>query len=194
MNNTHCPSNPLVRADRHLIHDIHQGGVLRERCTSQLYDTYQGLIYHGCKTYDLSLQESQDVFADSLAYLIYQIDREVFRGEARISTYLHRIFCNRCLTFKRNARVLKRKGMTEELVQTADHTPDPCAIAQTNDKIHQLELACHRIGPHCQQILWDSAYLGFSLKEIAGRIGLSSAASVATLKSRYVRRLRKMVG
>lgn len=179
--------------DADVIQQINEGGVARERSTQQIFQQYQGLIFIGHHTYDLSLQAAADVYADSIAMLIYQINIASFRSEAKISTYLYRIYCNRCCSYLRDELIPNRVEFTDEFPPLTDQALDPYRSLQVRDRVSHLAATCHHLGHHCHQIVWDS-WLGYSSQEIADRTGLKSASTVSTMKHRYIAKLRRLVG
>lgn len=185
---------PYPSSDAHIIQGILLGGVSQERHSKQLYLTFQGLIKTGVNRYQLEREAVEGIYAESIALVIYNIHEGFFRGEAQLGTYLHRIFCNRCAKHLRFLKADKRKGICQEIHDVRDQEPDPCRRLQVHARMQALEAQCEQLGKHCRQIIWDSQVYGYSMQEIAERTGLKSAATVATLKNRYLMRLRRLAG
>lgn len=185
------PLPPFLSPDNKLIADISSGGVARERATTQLSNQYQGLIAVGQQRYHLSQEEAQDVFSDAITMLIRQIQDGTFRKESQIGTYLHRIFSNQCITWLRHKSRHKRSMQWEALAEVESSEADPLQQLLTKENLKAWECCFRRISDLCYQILWESLVEGYPAQEMIQRLNLSSTRSLASMKHRYLKKVRQ---
>ena len=185
-------SKGVKYSDKEILQAIRQGGMAGRRMTEYLFDRHMGLVRRGMRRFRLSEEDSRDVYADAIVYLSRQISNHTFRGDSKISTYLYSIFQNRC---KNKIRDLKRKHM--DTVSEFPHMPEKAkgilAEMIQQDEISMIKQLLSELGDICREILWAREYYGFSLDEIAERIGFQNARSVSTKKAVCLKKLRELL-
>ena len=178
--------------DEALVAGIRQGGVLREKCIIYLYDQYAGFVFKGVKVYKLDLTDAKDAYADAIMATVFQIQKKHFRQEGKISTYLYQSFANRCKNQIRSARA-QEKRFLNEIPNLPDSTRTMLEALIDEEDIYRYKDLFSQLGNKCQQILWDSIFLGYSNDEISKRIGYTSKASVSNMKYKCLERLKKLM-
>lgn len=179
-------------SESELISGLQAGGIQRERSTDLLIKHHRNLISRGKKRYGLSDQVAEETYLDAIMSLCQQVELGKFRGESRLSTYLHRIFENKCKNRLRDDK--------EARYSWVDDMPDMPAKART--VLEQLELAeeldhakhlLAQLGGRCKEILLLSELQGYSQQEIADQLGLKSARVVATSRYRCLTKLKQAI-
>lgn len=179
-------------SDELIIAGIKAGGSEGQRITNHLFDKHAGLVFQGMKKYRLTEEHALDVYGDTIIAIGSQIKNGKFRGESKLSTYLFRIFNNRCLN---KVRDLKTKQL--DLV---DEMPDYPEAGKTilQSMIHQetfdaLLAFMDKLGERCKEIILLADYYGFSMDEIAEKIGFQTGRSVSAQKSRCRSQLKTLI-
>ena len=192
-NQFHLPmSIPILsHPDLKLLRAIQSGGVSLERATQRLYHQFQGLIGFGQRVYQLDLAASQDVFTDTIVAVVQQVKDNRFRQECTLGSYIHQIYRNRCAKYLRKQQALKRQAQQVEWFEMSSGEASPLCQIESQEALDKWEARFHRISLKCRNLLWDSLVEGYPPQEVKERHQLSSAASVATLKCRYLKQVRE---
>ena len=182
----------VVYSDSTLIEGILEGGVKREKCIAHIYDTHIGFIRKINREKHVDLEAARDAYADAVVKLSEQIILSKFRGESKLSTYLYRIFFNKCVDVLR-----KKSSNTIETVSEYPDLPD-----HASNMLHRLGIAdemkrvdglLKQLGEKCKKILLDWAYHGYSMEEIAQRTGLKNAESATAQKYKCLKKLKQKI-
>lgn len=179
-------------SDSELIQDILQGGVHRERASKSLLQRHHKLIQRATQTFSLSPQDAQEAYLDSIIAVCRQIEKGKFRGECSISTYLYRIFDNKC----KNKLRKKNRHSNQWIEEIPDMPSKARGILEDMIEQEEFDAAEHMLGllgGKCKQILLLSEYQGYSQGEIAQKLGLKSARVVATSRYRCISKLKNLL-
>jgi len=117
--------------------------------------------------------------------------REQFRGQARVSTWVHRIVANEALMWLRSERRrAKRTGSLAEAnpESLVDPTPDAAAGLVRDQAAHQLRLGIARLGEEERDVIERCVLSGRSYAEYGAERGVHPAAA----KSRAFRARRRL--
>ncbi|MEM7371967.1 MAG: sigma-70 family RNA polymerase sigma factor [Bacteroidota bacterium] len=161
-----------------------------DRKTSEFFEQNLGLIPYGCHRYGLSREDAYDVYVDSVVEVLTQLQDGRFRGECAIETYLFQVFRFRCIKALRGKATLPKPTNFVPLVDRTSADPGPESSLEIRDALDQLKSHCDKLNHRLWQILEDLIIKGYDLEEIAQRVGLKSGACVASVKWRYMKRLR----
>lgn len=145
----------------------------------------------------LDAEESQDIVQEVFLQAYRRIGD--FRGDAALSTWLHRITVNRCLNWKRRlARRFKWLHVTTEssedgsVNEPESHLPSPESLVAGAQTRQQID--------HALKLLPDQARTVFVLRELEGlsyeAIADAVGIKVGTVRSRLFharRRLREIL-
>lgn len=178
------PHSPIQKRQR-------MSYITRQRMANRLYLQCQGLMRSGIRTYHLSEAKSRDVYHDSLADVCAQLNRGRFRQECSLSSYLYRVFHNRCIKALRDMHAQKRVG---DSVPLKDHhllATDPLRRVEALDALALLQQKSQELHPMLWQILEARHLYGQNNQEIARQLGFRTAASVASTKWRYFQQLQQ---
>lgn len=176
--------------DDYFIAEIQAGGHRQERGIRRLYEQFLYMAKQGRQRYR-SLGDDEVLSAYNLAVIALrnQLVGGTFRGESSISTYLTRIYSNKCIDLLRS----KNARPTEPLESARETTSEEDSLKNLilSDQITRVMEQLQQLGEPCKQILLDSDYWGYSAEEIAQRIGFSNAASVNSKKYTCLQKLRQ---
>lgn len=181
--------------DDYFIGEINAGGSRQEIAIKHLYEQFFSMTSYGRQKYAPPLDDDDLVTAYNSAVISLreQIVTGAFRGDSSISTYLNRIFTNKCIDLLR-AKNAHPTEPIEKAQEKKDETPGPLKSLIQNDQIERVFRYLKDLGDTCKQILLDSEYWGYSSEEIAKRIGFGNAASVNSKKYTCLQRLRELLG
>ncbi len=178
--------------DDYFIAEIHAGGSRQEQAIRQLYEQHFHIVRQSRQKYrTLEPDDLVMAYNASIIALRRQLLAGAFRGESTISTYLTRIFSNKCID------VIRQKSARRE--ESFDVIPEKAGdddVLQRLVQSDRLQQALHylrELGDVCKQILLDSEYWGYSSEEIAVRIGFNNANSVNSKKYSCLQKLRQMM-
>lgn len=177
-------------SDQQLIDGILKGGSTRERCIAAIYDANIGFVYKLQQKQSLEEDEARMAYADAVVTLSEQIASQKFRGDSKISTYLYRIFFNKCVDVNRK-KSSNRITTTDEFPVLAEDSKNMQELLELGDEVKQLHGILDRIGEKCKQILIDWGYHGYTMDEIAERAGLKNAESAISQKYKCFTKLKK---
>ncbi|MEM6631143.1 MAG: sigma-70 family RNA polymerase sigma factor [Bacteroidota bacterium] len=178
--------------DQAIIEGIKTGGANREKAINQLFDSNLGFLHTVRKKLFLSLEEAQDAYADAIVKVASQISLGKFRGESKISTYLYKIFYNKCVDVSRK-KASNTATWVEEYPELSDPASDLLQKLDVKDEVVQLRKVMANMGEACKNILLDWAYMGYSMEEIAQRRNLKTPESARSLKYKCLKKLRELL-
>lgn len=161
-----------------------------KRFAKEFFEQNLGLVLYGCHRYGLSREDAYDVYVDCVVAVLGQLRDGSFRGECAVETYLFQIFRFRCIKSLRGKAAFPKPASFVPLVDRTSSDPGPESSLEIRDAIDQLKSRCDKLNIRLWQILEDLIIKGYDLEEIAQRVGLKSGACVASVKWRYMKRLR----
>jgi RNA polymerase sigma-70 factor (ECF subfamily) len=124
-----------------------------------------------------------------------------FRGDAAVSTWLHRVVVNACLDRMRAARVRRAEALPDDLDELgdrgalvtstqADHDPDPAAAAVRSERRRTVLAALAQLPDDQRAALVLVDMEGYSVAEAAAVL----ECAVGTIKSRCSRGRTRLAG
>ncbi len=141
--------------------------------------------------------------ADATQEVFLRVSRSImaFRGEAAFTTWLHRVTANVCST------ALRRRGDLNARGQTAGHHAfavpdgawdlaadgdDPQEVIENRDAARRVAAAMAELSPEDRSVIVLRDLEGFSTKEAADLLGITTSAAKVRLHRAHAR-LRKAV-
>ncbi|CAM3862271.1 RNA polymerase sigma factor SigM [Nocardioides zeicaulis] len=112
-----------------------------------------------------------------------------FRGEAAVTTWLHRVVVNACLDRMRAAKIRRLEAMPDDvedrgaLVATAEHDDEPETAAETAERRRRVLAALGTLPPDQRAALVLVDMEGYPVAEVAQMLGCAEG----TVKSRCSR-------
>ena len=116
-----------------------------------------------------------------------------FRGDAKVSSWLHRIAVNQCLTVKRRAKTRQESFLDDEensaeRVFVASSRQMPSKTAEQNERLHLVRQAVHSLPAELRQIIVMKEFEEMTFQEISDVLDLP----LSTVKSRLYTALKQL--
>jgi len=116
-----------------------------------------------------------------------------FRGEAKVSSWLHRIAINQCITRQRRAKVRNEAALDDETEKDAGSFAAPLEVlpsrvVEGRERIVAVRLAVNSLPVELRQVIVMKEFEDLTFKEIADALGLP----LSTVKSRLYTALRQL--
>lgn len=179
--------------DGEIIQSIRIGGSSQEKSLHFLFSRYQGWVKGASLKHKLSEDEALDAFSDAILALRKQVLLDKFRGESKLSTYLHAIFSRRCIDYLRKKSTY-RVITAEKLPEMKDQSLDVEQSLIVGERFDQLVEYIDQLGEPCKQILMDRYFWGFEdMEEIAARAGVKNANTAGSMRYRCMQKLMKLL-
>ena len=180
--------------DKQIIEAIRAGGIQKERCMNHLFRIYRQLVFRGQNRYKLNATDAKEVYFDSLLALVAAIDTARFKGESKISTYLFRVFENRCKNKVRDAmRYRARYEWVFDIPGFSDDAYNVLDKLIKEEQMEWLDKVLEELGGKCKEILMLSEFMGYSMEEIAEKLNIGSAGAVTSTKYRCMQKIKSII-
>src|SRR5260370_20702235 len=116
-----------------------------------------------------------------------------FRGEAKVSSWLHRIAVNQCITRQRRAKVRSETALEDEAEKNAavfaiPGDQSPARSAELVERTQAVRRAVCSLPPDLRQVIVMKEFEELTFQEIAEALGLP----LSTVKSRLYTALRQL--
>jgi RNA polymerase sigma-70 factor (ECF subfamily) len=117
-----------------------------------------------------------------------------FRGEAKVSSWLHRIAVNQCITRQRRARVRSETGIEEAVESSGEsflstgETYSPARAAEVKERNEAVRRAVAALTPELREVVLLKEFEGLTFQEIAEALQVP----LSTVKSRLYTALRQL--
>lgn len=116
-----------------------------------------------------------------------------FRGEAKVSSWLHRIAVNQCLTKQRRTKTrsetfLDDENNAEEKVFIAPLAQSPARLTEQNERLSHVRQAVHALPPELRQVIVMKEFEEMTFQEISETLDLP----LSTVKSRVYTALKQL--
>jgi RNA polymerase sigma-70 factor (ECF subfamily) len=116
-----------------------------------------------------------------------------FRGEAKVSSWLHRIAVNQCITRQRRAKVRSETALEDEVEKNAGSfaaptTYSPAGAVETRQVTQAVRRAVNSLPVELRQVIVMKEFEELTFKEIAEALDLP----LSTVKSRLYTALKQL--
>jgi RNA polymerase sigma-70 factor (ECF subfamily) len=116
-----------------------------------------------------------------------------FRGEAKVSSWLHRIAVNQCITRQRRSKVRKEDALEDEVERHASQfaTPlerSPAWVAEGRESCEAVRRAVQSLPLELRQVVVMKEFEELTFREISDALDLP----LSTVKSRLYTALRQL--
>ena len=135
--------------------------------------------------------EAKDAAQD--AFIAAYKNLSKFRGDAKVSSWLHRIAVNQCLTRKRREKTrsesfFDESGSAEEKVFTAPSNKSPVKLAEKDERLKAVRKAVSALPVDLRQIVVMKEFEEMTFKEISD----ATEIPLSTVKSRLYLALKQL--
>ena len=116
-----------------------------------------------------------------------------FRGEAKVSSWLHRIAVNQCITRQRRAKVRKESGLEEEEEKNASSFSaplhySPALVVEGRERTEAVRRAVNSLPIDLRQVVVMKEFEELTFREIADALDVP----LSTVKSRLYTAFRQL--
>jgi RNA polymerase sigma-70 factor, ECF subfamily len=116
-----------------------------------------------------------------------------FRGEAKVSSWLHRIAVNQCITRQRRAKVRNEAALDDEEEKdassfSAPFESSPARIAEGREQVEAVRRAVNGLPIELRQVVVMKEFEELTFREMADALDLP----LSTVKSRLYTALRQL--
>jgi RNA polymerase sigma-70 factor (ECF subfamily) len=116
-----------------------------------------------------------------------------FRGEAKVSSWLHRIAVNQCLTRQRRSKIKRESSLEDEnsANEAAFASPsrfNPARTAEQNERIGTIRKAVNSLPVELKQVIVMKEFEELTFQEISDALELP----LSTVKSRLYTALKQL--
>ena len=116
-----------------------------------------------------------------------------FRGEAKVSSWLHRIAVNQCITRQRRAKVRNESALEDEEARDASNFSvsverSPARITEARETLTAVRLAVNSLPLELRQVIVMKEFEELTFREMADALDLP----LSTVKSRLYTALRQL--
>ena len=139
-----------------------------------------------------SVEDARD--ASQETFIAAYRNLQGFRGEAKVSSWLHRIAVNQCITRQRRARVRAETGLEEEVELTGGqflstaHEASPAHASETRQRAEAVRRAVASLPQELREIVLMKEFEELTFQEIADALRIP----LSTVKSRLYTALRQL--
>jgi RNA polymerase sigma-70 factor (ECF subfamily) len=117
-----------------------------------------------------------------------------FRGEAKVSSWLHRIAVNQCITRQRRTRVRAETGIEDAVESSGEaflstgEQQSPARAAEAKERTEAVRRAVAALTPELREVVLLKEFEGLTFQEIADALQVP----LSTVKSRLYTALRQL--
>jgi RNA polymerase sigma-70 factor (ECF subfamily) len=116
-----------------------------------------------------------------------------FRGEAKVSSWLHRIAVNQCITRQRRARVRAETGFEDEVEAVGEHflataRTSPARATESEERAEAVRRAVASLPPELREVVLMKEFEDLTFQEIADALRIP----LSTVKSRLYTALKQL--
>ena len=139
-----------------------------------------------------SVEEARDATQET--FIAAYRNLQGFRGEAKVSSWLHRIAVNQCITRQRRARVRAETGIEDEVgaagegFLAAGVRGSPARAAEARERTEAVRRAVAALPPELREVVVMKEFEDLTFQEIADALQIP----LSTVKSRLYTALKQL--
>ncbi len=116
-----------------------------------------------------------------------------FRGDAKVSSWLHRIAVNQCITKQRRAKVRGETSLDAEIEMSGDvfagpGHDSPAFVVEDDERAQLVRRAVHTLPPELRQVVVMKEFEELTFQEIAVALDMP----LSTVKSRLYTAMKQL--
>jgi RNA polymerase sigma factor (sigma-70 family) len=177
--------------DSELVAKLRSGNQINESVRAIYRDHFETLSWYIINNSG-SRQDAEDIFQEVIVTFIELVQKNKFRGESSIKTFL--------FSLNRHAWLneLKRRGRAEAREEKYDammdkHDSDASELMAERESKAQVIQLVERLGEACQKILVAFYYENLSMKEILGKLHYENEQVVRNKKYKCLKQLEHTI-
>ncbi len=162
----------IIFSDEKIIDNIRSDNEQqRDMALKYLYESHYHMALNIVKRKGGTEYEAEDVYQESIIALYECIRNDKFRGESKISTWLHSTIFNQWSLATRKSKKQQTNSLDDYSIEiSADDDNE-----QDNDElINIIWKILDNLGTSCKQVLLDYYYHRLSMKEIKEKMGFKT--------------------
>jgi len=178
--------------DAEIIKAIRAGGSRLEWALLQLYKdkSLESWVFQHVSSRGGTREDAEEVFQDSLIEFIDSVREDKFKGNSTIKTYISGISKMLWMNlYRKNSRYKQGKEKVP-IKNGAQNSPEDAFIVDEKSTLMSDILSL--LGEKCRKIL-ELFSLGYSMKEIASKVGLKNHNSAAKTKHQCHKKLTSLL-
>ena len=178
-------------SDHSLIRRIQGSPLDKSNAIKEFSAANIGLINKVCQSLGIAEEDAMDRFTDSLIAFTHQVELHQFKGKSKASTYFYRILYNKCVDFLRKSSTNKIDCMESppEYIDSRSFSVE----YENKEETRQILDVLHKMGEPCKTILFEWAYWGYKISEIAQRNNFGNAEQLKRKKYTCLEKLRAVI-
>jgi len=178
-------------SDTELVANLRSGGRMDETIKAIYRDYFNGLSWYVMNNSG-SRQDAEDVFQEVVVSFIELVQKDKFRGESTVKTFLFSLNRNAWLNeLKRRGRALARE---EKYEKGQDETvTDVSHLIVNRESKQQLMDLIAQLGQACKKILVLFYYENLSMKEMLDALEYENEQVVRNKKYKCMKQLEQML-
>jgi RNA polymerase sigma-70 factor, ECF subfamily len=139
-----------------------------------------------------SVEDARDATQETFIAAYRSLPR--FRGEAQVSSWLHRIAVNQCITRQRRARVRAETGLEEEVEAgreqflSTGREASPAHASESKQRAEAVRRAVASLPQELREVVLMKEFEELTFQEIAGALQIP----LSTVKSRLYTALKQL--
>ena len=178
-------------SDQELLQLIRSGSGM-DAAVRMLYGSYFDFLGIYVQQHSGSDADAEDVFQEVIVAFIDLVQRDKFRGESSIKTFLFALNRNIWLNeLKKRKRAAARETKYEREQSTED--PGVAHYIGAREGRQQLMEVIGRLGSVCQQILLAYYFEGLSMKQILEQLKYENEQVVRNKKHKCMKKLDELI-
>lgn len=139
-------------------------------------------------------EELVSAYSDSILVFLENLAAGVFKQEAKIETYLFRIFQNKFNgeLRKKNTRkyTVNKTEVLDHFFHLSDKAKNKLEVMITDEMIQMVQHGLKNLNQNCKELLMARFAEDLSAKDIANKMGYKSEGTVRTTQHRCLEKLK----
>ena len=179
----------MKKEDRIIIHAFGNGTQKEvNQAIDLIYKQYFDVIRILVVNNSGGISDAEDIFQETLIVFYRNVQKEKFKGNSSIKTYLYSIARN--LWFNKIKSSKKGRKFDIEEISDEDHPVELIDLSDSDDRLKRLALSLlQAMKPGCKNILTDFYYNKLSIETIQKKYSYGSSQVVRTKKYRCLKKL-----
>ncbi len=163
----------IIFTDKKIIEDIRSDNVKqRDNALKYLYERHYQMALNIVRRKGGTEYEAEDVYQESIIALYEAIRGNKFRGESKISTWLHSTIFNQWSLATRKSKKQKTNNIEDYSKEIS--TEDDSYKHDETELLKVIWEILENIGTTCKQVLLDYYYHKMTMKDIKEKMGFKN--------------------